>query len=140
MTKLIGFIVLVIALVVGYQYFFGNPTEKERASKIVSEVKDVGEEVKDLFKEQKEKYERGDYDKVLDKIGSFVDNLKSHPEDLDANETNNLKQIEKEIKKLRKKLDKVSEEDSGTIRTIEKEIRSLVEKANDLIKEMESKE
>lgn len=140
MTKLIGFIVLVIALVVGYQYFFGSPTEKERASNIVNDVKDLGEDVKDLFKEQKEKYERGDYDKVLDKIGSFVENLKSHPEDLDANETNDIKQIDREIKKLRKKLDKVSEDDEGTIRTIEKEIKSLVEKANELVKEMESKE
>ena len=139
MTRIIGFIVLIVALLIGYNYFFGDAAEKEKASNIVNEVKELGGEVKGLFKDQKEKYERGDYDKVLDKIGSFVENLKAKSGDLNTNESNDLDSIEKEIDKLRDKLDQVDEDDLPKIENIKKDIESLINKANDLVKELESK-
>ena len=139
MTKIIGFIVLIVALLIGYNYFFGDAAEKEKASKIVNEVKQLGGEVKGLFEDQKDKYERGDYDKVLDKIGSFVENLKAKSNDLNVDESNDLNNIEKEIKQLRDKLDQVDEDDLPKIESIKKDIKKLIEKANDLVKELESK-
>ena len=137
MTRLIGFVIILVIVIVGYNYFMGDAEDKARATKIVEEVKGLGGSVKDIFMEEKEKYERGDYDKTLDKIGSFIDKLKKSPEKLEKAEQNEINDIETEIKRLQKELRNLSDEDDPTRIQIEKDLKRLVKKANELVKEVD---
>ena len=62
---------LLVILVVGiliYNLFLGTDEEKQGAKKIVGEVKDVGVAVKDLVKSEKEKFDKGKYDKAGESV------------------------------------------------------------------------
>lgn len=136
MTRIIGLVVLIAAGFVAYNYFLGEGEDRERSEKIVNEMKDLGGAVAEMFENEKEKFKRGDYDKVLDKVTDFVDSFKSD-ENLDAKESKKLENIEKQVKRLHKKLDNVAEDDVESIQKIEKEIKNLVKKANQLVDQME---
>ncbi len=79
--NLIRLAVLVVVVLIAYNYFFGNQEEKETAQNIVNEFVDLGKSVGDLIKTEKEKFDAGKYDEALDKIGNFIDGLKAKAKD-----------------------------------------------------------
>ncbi len=100
MKNLIFLIILILAAVVGYMYFFGKGEDRERAANVVNETKELARSVGDFLKRQKEKYDDGEFDKLLDKINATLDKLKSKKSEKTKEESDELRQLEKELKQI----------------------------------------
>ena len=114
-----------------YVSFFGNSKEIQLRNKLLNTGKEFGQSVVDVFQNEKEKIEDGNYDKVLSKLDDAIDNLKQADKDNgkfnseikdiedqkialknninDNQEHSNSEENEKKIKKLAEDIIKLSE-------------------------------
>ncbi len=102
---------LLLILVVGvlvYNYFLGTEEEKETAREVFGKVKDVGVAVKDLIQSEKEKFDKGKYDKALDKIGGLFEDLKQKAKDIDGNYLDRISQLEDKRRDLEDRLNSLN--------------------------------
>jgi vacuolar-type H+-ATPase subunit I/STV1 len=94
-------VVFIIGLVV-FNTLFGTEEDKENVQKVTSGVKD-------LFKSTKAKYQSGQYDEAIDKIGDVFKKLKNRSDELDnpdyANEITELEQKKRELEQMLKDLE-----------------------------------
>ena len=152
LLKLLAVLVLGILI---YNLFLGTESEKQGAKKIFGEMKDVGVAVKDLLKTEKEKFDKGKYDKAVDKIGDMLSGLKRTAKDIDENYIDRIDELErkrqdlrdalseydqpaeesKDNKGLKGLLGKKSEKDSDEIK---KEMQELLRETEGLLQEMEA--
>lgn len=137
--------VIVLLAVLGYNYFFGNETEKENAQKIVQEFKDVAVSVKDLFVSEKEKIDEGKYSNVLDRISALFENMKNKAEEIDPDLLSELKNLEEKRDRLQMEfqedMDKAAqEEDNQKSFTPEEEKQraKYKEKIDEIVQETEA--
>ena len=124
--NLFFFIVLVIALIVGYMYFFGKGEDREQARNVVNETRELGRSVGDFLKRQKEKYDDGEFDKLLDKIGKTIERLKTKKTEPTEEETRELKELEDELKQVDPK--KLNDENRVRLRRLLDDLEKEVEK------------
>ncbi len=142
--------VVLVGLLVGYNYFFGDVQEKENARGIVEEVKNIGKASWDLLKSEKEKMEAGKYDGAADKIKDVFDKLKgvakknndqqhySELEDLEAKRLD----LERRLENLDKPQDYsttslVQKENPDDEAAIKKDLLDLYQEAERVLREME---
>ena len=100
MSRIIGIVIILIAAIVGYMYFFGKEEDKVKAHTIVNETKDLGKSVGDFIKKQKDKYDDGEFDSLLNRISNSIGNLKSKPENNSDEVKNDLRDLETQLKKI----------------------------------------
>ena len=108
--SLIRLVVLVVIGVLVYNYFLGTDEEKENASRIFQEVKEVGSSVADLLRSEKEKFDSGKYDAALDKVGGLFDNIRANQDDLKGDYNDELTDLEKERIELENRLAELDQE------------------------------
>lgn len=100
MKNLIFLILLILAGIVGYMYFFGKGEDRERATTVVNETKDLGRAVGDFIKRQKDKYDDGEFDRLLDKVSGILNKLKSKKTEPTKDESEELMRLERELKQI----------------------------------------
>jgi hypothetical protein len=119
MRKLLFLLILVLAGYIGYMYFFGKGEDKSNAQTVVRESKDLVKSLGDFLKVQKDKYDDGQFDQLIDKVGQAVEKLKSSPAESKGEAEQTLDELENELKQIdpqklseenRKKLKEVLEE------------------------------
>ncbi|MFZ1676790.1 MAG: hypothetical protein WBP41_10935 [Saprospiraceae bacterium] len=124
MTRLIGIIVIIVAAIVGYMYFFGKEDDKVKAHTIVNETKELGKSVGDFIKKQKDKYDNGEFDELLKKVGDGIAKLRSKPENKSDEVKQDLRNLEIKLKEIDPQ--KLSEENreklKKLIQDLEKEL------------------
>ena len=102
---------------VGYNYFFGTPTEQENSKQIIAKVRGLGSDVFSLLASEKEKFHQGKYDNAIDKIGSSLSYLKQQAGGLAAGGQQFLQQInvlEAEKRQLEKQLEYFQQNSNST--------------------------
>ncbi|MCU0348847.1 MAG: hypothetical protein MUC59_18040 [Saprospiraceae bacterium] len=132
--------ILVVGILI-YNLFLGTDEEKQGAKKIVGEVKDVGVAVKDLLKAEKEKFDKGKYDKAVDKIGNMLSNLKRNANEFDEKYVKRIEELERKRKQLKEELDSVSDTsttETSETKSIKEDSKELMQELETLMKEMES--
>ncbi len=133
--------VLVIGIII-YNLFLGTDQEKQGAKKIVGEAKDLGVAVADLLKSEKEKFDKGKYDKAIDKIGTMLSNLKRNAKEFDENYVRRIEELERKRQQLKRELDEVDENagnsNNGDTNAIKQDSKELLREVEDLINEMDS--
>ena len=132
--------ILVVGILI-YNLFLGTDEEKQGAKKIVGEVKDVGVAVKDLLKAEKEKFDKGKYDKAVDKIGNMLSNLKRNANEFDEKYVKRIEELERKRKQLKDELDSVSDTsttETSETKSIKEDSKELMQELESLMKEMES--
>lgn len=72
MGRLVSFAIVLIIGVLVYNNFFGTATEKQQSKEVFQKTKELGLEIRDLIKQERENYGDGKYDKVADKIRLLV--------------------------------------------------------------------
>ena len=72
---LIPLVLMLAVFLVGYNYFFGTPEEKQKSNEIIAKFKDLGSEVFGLLHSEKEKYDAGKFDDALDRISQRIQQL-----------------------------------------------------------------
>jgi hypothetical protein len=100
MRKLLFTLILLLAGYVGYMYYFGKGEDKSKAVTIVNETKDLGKAVGDFLKKQKDKYNEGDFDQMIDKVNKSLEKLKSDAEPNGEEVKDNLHELEKDLKQI----------------------------------------
>ena len=100
MKSLIFLALMVLAVLVGYTYFFGKGEDKERAREIVSETRDLGRSIGDFLKRQKEKYDDGEFDRLLDKLSTTLNKLKTNKSESTTEEKQELRTLEQELRQV----------------------------------------
>jgi len=120
MRKLIFTLILLLAGYIGYMYFFGKGEDKSNAQTIVLETKDVVRSVGDFLKHQKDKYDDGEFDRLIQKVENSIHNLKSTSSDNKDEVKNTLRELETELKKIDP--EKLSEENKQQLKKIQEEL------------------
>lgn len=124
MTRIIGFIVIVLAAIIGYMYFFGKEDDKMKAHTIVNETKSLGKSVGDFIAHQKDKYDDGEFDQLVNKIGAGIARLRSQPNNHSDDLKKDLRDLDQKLKEIDPQ--KLSEENrlklKKLIQDLEKEL------------------
>ncbi len=124
MSRLLGTIIIILAAIVAYMYFFGQGEDKEKAHTIVNETKDLGRSVGDFIKRQKVKYDDGEFDSLIRKIRGSIDKLRGKTEKNTDEVQQDLRELEKQLKQIDPQ--KLSEENreklKKLIQDLEKEL------------------
>lgn len=100
MRKLLFTLILLLAGYIGFMYFFGKGEDKSNAQAIVNETKDLGKAVADFLRGQKEKYDEGEFDQLIEKVSKTMDKLKSSSSENQSEVKDNLRDLEKELKQI----------------------------------------
>ena len=116
MRKILGTLILLLAGVIAYMYFFGKGADKENAHHIVNETKDLGKSVGDFIKRQTEKYDNGEFDILLEKISRSINKLRSKTESNTDEVKDDLRDLEKELKQIDP--EKLSQENRDDLKRI----------------------
>jgi len=120
MWKLICTLLLLLAIYVGYMYFFGKGEDKSSAHTIVQESKDVAKSVSDFLKHQKDKYDDGEFDRLIEKVENSIHKLKSTSQENQDEVKNTLRELESELKKIDP--EKLSEDNRRQLKKIQDEL------------------
>jgi uncharacterized coiled-coil DUF342 family protein len=141
MKSIIRIAVIAIIAILVYNYFFGTAEEKASSEKIFSEFVDLGKAVGDLVKSEKEKFDQGKYDEALDKIGGFIENLKTKAEG-SAEIMNQIEKLEKHKADIEAKLYSQSQrgdvptsydEQAANTEEMEREIQQLMQETGEVV-------
>ena len=100
MRRLIFTLLLLLAGYVGYMYFFGKGDDKAQAQVIVTETRDLGRAVGDFLRNQKDKYDDGEFDRLIDKVSSNLEKLKSGSKDKNDQVRDDLRKLQTELKQV----------------------------------------
>lgn len=124
--NLLFLIILILAVVVGYMYFFGKGEDRERAASVVNETKELGKSVADFIKRQKDRYDDGEFDRLLNRIARTIDRVKSKGSETTKEENQELKELENELRQI--DTDKLSEENKKKLKELLHDLEVEVEK------------
>ncbi len=100
MRKFIFTLILLLAGYVGYMYFFGKGEDQAKAEIIVNETKDLGKAVGEFLSKQKDKYDDGEFDRLIDKVSKSLEKLKSGSGEKTEEVNDNLHDLQKELKQI----------------------------------------
>lgn len=100
MRKFLFTLLLLLAGYVAYMYFFGKGEDKANAETIVRETKDVAHAIGDFLKRQKDKYDDGEFDRLIKKVSDAIAKLKASPAEHQDEVKTTLKELEKEIRQI----------------------------------------
>lgn len=134
---------LIIGLLI-YNTFFGTVEDKESVDKITSGVKE-------LFQSTKEKYENGEYNEAIEKIGNVFDQLKDKAGELNSEDyMENISELEKRKQHLEEMLRSLEVKEKTSTRSlvpqdnatdreaIEQELEALKQEASNLAEQMDN--
>jgi hypothetical protein len=125
MRKLIFTLILILAGYVGYMYFFGKGDDKAKAQIIVHETRDLGKAVGDFLSKQKDKYDDGEFDRLIDKVSSSLEKLKSDSGEKGEEVKDNLRDLQNELKQIDP--EKLNEENRKALEKLIKDVDEQLE-------------
>lgn len=106
--RLLGWVVILVLALIGYNYFYGTAEEKENAKELVGEFKKIGKASWDLLKSEKDKMEAGKYEDATDKLKDIFDKLKGIASDENnSGYLDRLADLEQKRQELEQKLDRM---------------------------------
>src|SRR5690625_6213878 len=100
---------MLVVLIVGYNYFFGDSHEKTESQEIIDKVKDLGESLFGFVVNEKERMEQGKYEGLFDQVENLFDLIKSQLESADTVERDELIKLESDKNDLEIELKKAEE-------------------------------
>jgi hypothetical protein len=125
MRKVIFTLILILAGYVGYMYFFGKGDDKAKAEIIVNETRDLGKAVGDFLSKQKDKYDDGEFDRLIDKVSRSLEKLKSNSGEKGAEVKDNLRDLQKELKQIDP--EKLNDENRKALEKLIKDVDAQLE-------------
>ena len=135
MRTILNLLLILIIAVIGYNYFFGNQSEQSESREIVNQVKDLGRSVGDLIISEKEQFDKGKYDGLVDQMRTVLDKIKSQLETGDGADKQRWEGLEEELKEIEQEV-RQSDEDSSSNQqkdALQERLNQLLEKAERLL-------
>lgn len=139
MRSLIKLALIIVIVIVGYNYFFGTSNEKEESQEIVEKVKDLGKSIGGLLKSERDKFQEGKYDELFNNISNTFEKIKTKIESTDIQSREALDKLEQEKSNLEEKWKNLDPEDSTSDgnREFLQEMEELLRKTEGLVKDVE---
>jgi|SRR5690625_270128 len=109
MRTIFRWALMLVVLIVGYNYFFGDSHEKTESQEIIDKVKDLGESLFGFVVNEKERMEQGKYEGLFDQVENLFDLIKSQLESADTVERDELIKLESDKNDLEIELKKAEE-------------------------------
>ncbi len=129
---------LVVAGLLGYNYFLGDAEEKAQSREIVGKAKDLGKDAWNLLKSERTKMKEGKYDGALEKLEGLYGNLKERAGELADSDV--LDRINK-LNERRNELEETLKNADGELSSEGKrKLNDLTAETEELMNEMETKE
>ena len=128
MRKLIFTLILLLAAYIGYMYYFGKGEDKSNAQTIVHETKDLGKAVGDFLSKQKDKYDEGEFDQLIDKVGKSLEKLKSDSNESKEDVRTNLLELQKQLNQIDPQ--KLSEENRKALEKLKADVEKQLRESN----------
>lgn len=111
MKYLIRLGLLLLVVVLGYNYFFGDAQEKAQSKEIFHQVGQLGKASWALLKSEKSKLDDGKYDSTLDKVDNIYQGLRSHARsENDTESLQRLTELERERQALEQRMNEIDAE------------------------------
>jgi len=129
--------IIVVLGLLGYNYFFGDATEKAQSREIVGKAKDLGKDAWELLKSERTKMKEGKYDGALEKLDGLYGNLKERAGELaDSDALSRINELTQRRDELEKALKDAGGELSGEGK---RKLDDLTAETEELMNEMETK-
>ena len=139
MRTLIKLILVVVVALLGYNYFFGTPDEKEQSRRIVGKAGELGREAWNLLRSGREKFREGKYDGALDRLETLYDDLRREADRIgDGRLVNDVERLMERRHELEERL-RGGEREGELSREARRELDELTEDTEELMHEMEEK-
>jgi type II secretory pathway component PulM len=106
-------VLLVVAILI-YNRWFGTSEEKETSKKVFGQMRGVVTSVAGIMRTEREKFDNGKYDKVMDKLGDAYTTVREKAQFVDENVLQRLSELEKRKAQLQKEIDGVEAEPAPT--------------------------
>ncbi len=128
--------IILVAAILGYNYFLGNPEEKAQSREIVGKVGDLGKDAWNLLKSERQKLKEGKYDGALEKLDGLYSNLRDKASELkDAGLLDRIDELNERRKELEQSLNKDAGELSADAK---RKLDDLTAETEELMNEMEA--
>lgn len=139
MRTLIKLVLIVVVVLVGYNYFYGTSEEKSESQEIVDKVKDLGKSIGSLLKNEKNKFDEGKFDNLFDNLGSVFKKLEDKIDGQDDASKGVLEDLKQKKNNLENKWNKrnrdsISNKDAEEF---ESEMKDLYQQMEDLLKDID---
>jgi len=111
MKSLIKLGLLLVAVILVYNYFFGDAQEKAQSKEIFHQVGQLGKASWALLKTEKAKLDQGKYDSALDKIDNIYQDLRTRARsNNDVESLRRLSEMERERQELEQRMAEIDAE------------------------------
>ncbi|TXF87884.1 hypothetical protein FUA23_17145 [Neolewinella aurantiaca] len=129
---------VIVAGLLGYNYFFGDAAEQAQSREIVGKAKDLGKDAWELLKSERTKLQEGKYDGALEKLEGLYVSLKDRAGELADSDA--LDRIT-ELTERRDELEKALKDAGGELSSEGKrKLDDLTAETEELMNEMETKD
>lgn len=98
---------LLLAGILVYNYFFGTSEEKAQSREVFKKTGDALGSAWNLLKSEKQKFDAGKYDKVLDQLGSAYKSVRERAKYVDEKVIKRLDELEQRKASLEQQLDSI---------------------------------
>jgi hypothetical protein len=105
--------ILLLAAILIYNYFFGNTAEKEQSRVFFGKVRELVVAGADVLKAEKQKFDAGKYDKLLDQLGGAYKSVREQAQYLDGKVLQRLDDLERRKAQLEQELDTIQQNDTA---------------------------
>ena len=104
---------LLVAGILVYNYFFGTSEEQAQSKEVFKKTGDAVGAAWNLMKSEKQKFDHGKYDKVLDQLGNAYREVRERAKYVDEKVLRRLDDLEKRKADLQEELDAIEQNEPG---------------------------
>lgn len=108
---------LVLAAILVYNYFFGTSEEKTQSREVFKKTGDALGAAWNIVKSEKQKFDSGKYDKVLDQLGNAYKAVRERAQYVDDKVIKRLDELERRKASLQQQLDSIQSGDQSLLET-----------------------
>ncbi|MBK8920355.1 MAG: hypothetical protein IPM81_02440 [Saprospirales bacterium] len=112
MRSLIKLALLLLAAILVYNYFFGTSEEKTQSKEVFKKTGDALGAAWNILKSEKQKFDAGKYDRVLDQLGGAYKAIRERAQYVDEKVLRRLDELERRKASLEQQLDSMETQDA----------------------------
>lgn len=105
----LGLVLLVCILV--YNYFFGTTEEKAQSQLVFGKARELVVAGANVLKGEKQKFDAGKYDQVMDQLGDAYKAIRDNAKFLDTKVVQELENLEQRKQRLQEDLDQIQQQE-----------------------------
>ncbi len=122
--SLIKLALLLVAAILVYNYFFGNTEEKAQSKQFFGKVRELVVAGADVLKAEKQKFDAGKYDKLMEQLGGAYKAVRQQAQHLDEKVLKRLDDLEARKAQLEQELDTIQANEKAVLPAPKKGVKA----------------